>query len=210
MSKEQLYDKNGNPVYIENKKKKGGCLKWLLIAIGVIVLLGACGAMLGGNDDSKDEKSTSEQSSNESDDNKEESEDTSNDEEKTEFNVGETFEHDGVKVVVNEVERIAAGEFDIADEGNNYVRINLTIDNESDKEVSYNTLNFEMQTSDGNVMDSLGMPPTDSDNVMSAGKLTEGGTVTSNLYFEVPAEDENLTLRYKPSFFSQDTIKFNL
>src|SRR5699024_6127475 len=124
--------------------KKGGCLKWLLIAIGVIVLLGACGAMLGGNDDSKDEKSTSEQSSNESDDNREESEDTSNDEEKTESNVGETIEHDGVKVVVNEVERIAAGKFDIGDEVNKYVTINVTNDDKSNKEDRYNSLNFEI------------------------------------------------------------------
>ena len=32
-------------------KKSGGCLKWVLIAIAVLVLLGVLGALLGGGDD---------------------------------------------------------------------------------------------------------------------------------------------------------------
>ena len=41
----------------EKVKKKSGCLKWFLIIFGVIVLIGACTAALGGDDsDTEDEK----------------------------------------------------------------------------------------------------------------------------------------------------------
>ena len=39
------------------KRKKGGCLKWLIIIVGALFLLGFCGAMLG---DSGDESGTEE------------------------------------------------------------------------------------------------------------------------------------------------------
>lgn len=35
----------------KKEKKRGGCLKWFVIAFGVLILLGACGALLGGGDD---------------------------------------------------------------------------------------------------------------------------------------------------------------
>lgn len=212
MSKEQLFDRDGNPVHIE-QKKRGGCLKWLLIAVGVIVLLGACGAMLGGNDDNKEKESaneTAETNENTKKEEKEENNSEENEEVKEEYAIGETFDHNGVSVTVNEVERIEPGELDFLDEGDNYIRINLTINNNSDKEVPYNPLNFEIQTSDGNVMDSFTFPPSNSDKVMTSGKLTQGGTYTGNLFYEVPADDNGLILRYEPSFWSNEIIKFNV
>src|SRR5699024_652865 len=51
----------------EERKKRGGCLKWVAIIFGVLILLGACGAMLSGGDDAAnttpeeaDEQETSE------------------------------------------------------------------------------------------------------------------------------------------------------
>ncbi|WP_462419970.1 DUF4352 domain-containing protein [Salinicoccus sp. Marseille-QA3877] len=35
----------------KQQKKRGGCLKWVLIIFGVLILLGACGALLSGGDD---------------------------------------------------------------------------------------------------------------------------------------------------------------
>jgi len=36
---------------MKSQKKRGGCLKWVLIIFGLLILLGACGAMLGGGDE---------------------------------------------------------------------------------------------------------------------------------------------------------------
>ena len=48
----KYYDENGNEVKV--KQKRGGCLKWLLYGFIVIVVLGACGALLGDGEDNKD------------------------------------------------------------------------------------------------------------------------------------------------------------
>lgn len=46
----KYYDENGNEVKV--KQKRGGCLKWLLYGFILIVVLGACGALL---DDGEEE-----------------------------------------------------------------------------------------------------------------------------------------------------------
>lgn len=52
----KYYDENGNEVKV--KQKRGGCLKWLLYGFILMVVLGACGALL---DDGEEEEITEEQ-----------------------------------------------------------------------------------------------------------------------------------------------------
>ena len=52
----KYYDENGNEVKV--KQKRGGCLKWLLYGFILMILLGACGALL---DDGEEEDVTKEQ-----------------------------------------------------------------------------------------------------------------------------------------------------
>src|SRR5699024_4898213 len=52
----KYYDENGNEVKV--KQKRGGCLKWLLYGFIVMIVLGACGALL---DDGEEEDVTEEQ-----------------------------------------------------------------------------------------------------------------------------------------------------
>src|SRR5699024_10572333 len=52
----KYYDENGNEVKV--KQKRGGCLKWLLYGFILMVVLGACGALL---DDGEEEEVTKEQ-----------------------------------------------------------------------------------------------------------------------------------------------------
>lgn len=81
MARKKLYDENGNVV-----KKRGGCLKWVGIALIALVIITAIGAMTG-NDETNDEKASEVVSSQESEqaeeiasenqENKEENEDDS-------------------------------------------------------------------------------------------------------------------------------------
>ena len=71
----KYYDENGNEVKV--KQKRGGCLKWLLYGFIVIVVLGACGALL---DDGEEEDVTKEQKTEET----VEKEEDDSDEEKSE------------------------------------------------------------------------------------------------------------------------------
>ena len=54
----KYYDENGNEVKV--KQKRGGCLKWLLYGFIVIVVLGACGAILDDGEEVTEEQKTEE------------------------------------------------------------------------------------------------------------------------------------------------------
>ena len=111
----KYYDENGNEVKV--KQKRGGCLKWLLYGFILMVVLGACGALLDDGEESitenkneseKEEVSETVENDSEEDSEpvEEESEDTEEDTE-TEAktiedianlnlnNVTETSEYDG-------------------------------------------------------------------------------------------------------------------
>lgn len=69
----KYYDENGNEVKV--KQKRGGCLKWLLYGFIVMILLGACGALLDdGEEEVTEEQKTEETVEKEEDVSEEESE----------------------------------------------------------------------------------------------------------------------------------------
>ena len=108
----KYYDENGNEVKV--KQKRGGCLKWLLYGFILMILLGACGALLDDGEEEEQkpeetvekEEDSSEEKEEKSEPVEEESEDTKEDTE-TEAktiedianlnlnNVTETSEYDG-------------------------------------------------------------------------------------------------------------------
>ncbi|WP_373786664.1 Ltp family lipoprotein [Jeotgalibaca porci] len=61
MARKKFYDENGVEV-----KKRGGCLKWIGIALAVIIILTLIGSIVGGGDSDSNEVTTTESSSNES------------------------------------------------------------------------------------------------------------------------------------------------
>ena len=75
----KYYDENGNEVKV--KQKRGGCLKWLLYGFIVIIVLGACGAIL---DDGEEEDVTKEQKPEETVEKEEEKPEEDSSEEKEE------------------------------------------------------------------------------------------------------------------------------
>lgn len=91
---QKYYDENGNEVEVQGRpqKKRGGCMKWALIAIGAFVVLGIIGSMFGGDDTSVEpnEAGTAETA-------------TSNEEdEETTYGIGESVDVGGLSVTVNE------------------------------------------------------------------------------------------------------------
>lgn len=124
----KYYDENGNEVKV--KQKRGGCLKWLLYGFIVIVVLGACGALL---DDGEEEEQLPEETvEKEEDSSEEESEPAENDaeEEKSEPAQEET------EVTDDEKELETTTVEDIANEDLN----NVTSTDEYDGEL---TITFE-------------------------------------------------------------------
>ena len=60
---QKYYDEHGNEVTVEGRepKKKGGCMKWAVIIVGALFLLGFCGAMLSDSGDESDTEETTEE-----------------------------------------------------------------------------------------------------------------------------------------------------
>lgn len=93
----------------KEQKKRGGCLKWVVIIFGVLILLGACGAMLGGGDNATNTtpEETIEEENTESAESSEETENTADVvEEETEtvdsnLTIGETSTIDNISLTVD-------------------------------------------------------------------------------------------------------------
>lgn len=136
--------------------------------------------------------------------------DTSSSEEKKkeEFKVGEVIAFDGKEVTVTKVTRNWTQEFNEPAANKEYVKVNVQLQNKSDKEVDFNVFDWSLQDSNGTIQDTA-MAFDDSDQ-LDSGKIAPGGKAEGSIIFEVPAGDENLTLRYQPSFWSDKRVEVKL
>lgn len=181
------------------QKKKGGCMKWGLIILGIIVVIGIISAIAGGgdsNDSSSNSGSQGSESANNASDNGKEKEAPAKDE-STEFALGETYTtKDGLEITINNTQP-ATDVF-----GDTYLGAEVTYVNNSDKEKDFNPFDWSVQTPAGVVSD---YAINGFDDQLDSGKLTPGGTVTGSLYFE-GADPGEYRLIWKPTFsFSSDT-----
>lgn len=130
--------------------------------------------------------------------------------EQTDFKVGDVIAFDGKEITVTGVQRnYSPGQYYTSAEGKEYVRVDVTIDNKSKDRVSYNTFDWEMQDTQGDIktIDSSTYSLADG---LNSGDIAAGGKKTGALVFEVPAGDAGLTLHYKPGFWSDRTVNIKL
>src|SRR5699024_1679941 len=104
-------------------------------------------------------------------------------------------------LTVTDVTKSSGSDFDKPKDGKEYVIVHVSIENNSDKEVSYNPFDFKMKNSQGQI-ESQAFTTVDSDTSLSSGDLAEGGNVSGTVSFEQPIDDGNLQLIFEPSFWS--------
>lgn len=196
----------------KEKGKKPFYKKWWVWLIAIIVI----GAIATSGEDDSAEETTSEPTAVEetnTDDSTDAEEDVEESEveeiEDTEFGVGEKVELDGQVVEVTEVEKSAGNDFDKPAEGNEYVIVHVSIENNGDENISYNPFNFKMKNSNGQIED-IGLITIDNDTSLSSGELAPGGNVSGTLSFEQAKDDAGLQLIFEPGFWDTDQIIFNL
>lgn len=181
---------------------------WFWVVI-VIVAIGVC-VVVGGKDDgpqkigdaSTNSGGSSEQASN--------TNSGSSSDANTPFAVGDIISLDGQEVSVVSVERAydTGNQFVTASDGNEYVKVNLQIKNNSDETKSFNAFDWKMEDSNG-VIDTYEII-AQADDALNSGDLASGGTKKGSLVFEVPAGDAGLKLHYKPNMFSSKEVIVNL
>lgn len=122
----------------EKQKKKGGCLKWVAIIFGVLILFGACSALLGGEEntstteESNTEKAASEKSEEESteEETTEESTEETKEEDTKTAGVGETLTVDGIDFTVNEwYQQDTVGDVMTSNANDTYLILDVTVKN---------------------------------------------------------------------------------
>lgn len=192
----------------ENREKPAKSGNWfarhkVLTGIIVFVLLIAIGQSMGGNEDAKVVDNNSNNDSSKTEDTKAP--------EKTEFNVGEVISFDDKEVTVSDVVRNwnSGNQFITPDSGNEYVKVGVTIKNNSNSEISYNTFDWKLKDSSGDIK-SVATVAFGVDGALNSGELAEGGNKSGFIVFEVPSGDDGLVLRYEPSFWSNKKLEIKL
>ncbi|WP_227003918.1 DUF4352 domain-containing protein [Salicibibacter halophilus] len=190
--------------------------KWI-VTVGIsmtLVAVTACGASESDQEDGNGEEVSAEENGDETgeeeaDDEEDEDEEDEEELEEQTFTVGDAVEHDDYGLTVESVEFSSGDEIDNPDSGNEYVIVEVTIDNDGEDTISYNPYHFSIQNSDGNITDQS-FSTIDSDTSLSSGDLAPDGTVSGTIVFEAPEDDPELTLIFEPSFWSAEEVRVNL
>lgn len=133
----------------KQQKKRGGCLKWVLIIFGVLILLGACGALLGGGDNATNttpEEATEETEepveeveteSGEQEESAEEDEEVIEEEEAVEtVGIGQTLTVDDIDFTVNDMyQQDSVGDIIASNANDTYLILDVSVTNNQNEAV---------------------------------------------------------------------------
>lgn len=193
------------------EKKKGSCLKTILIVIAVIVVLGVIGSIFG--EEEKPEKvgdvSTDTQSEEPSGETEIEPKEDS--EEQTLFKQGEVAEMNDVQVTLMGYEESTGSEFNTPAEGNVFVLANFEIANDSDSELSISSaLSFEAYADDYALNYSFGALMEKTDSTQLDGTIAPGKKMNGWIGYEVPADWSNIEIHFTDNVWSSNKFVFEI
>lgn len=168
----------------------------ILTAIGIVAIFAIIAGATGGSDSSSPTTKNS-------------ADKTASNEQKTEFAKGEVISFDKRDLTVTKVQRDyqTGNQFAQPESGNEFVIVTVTLKNNSDASMTYNTFDFKLQDSDGVQKDEDIMAL--SEGKLNSGSLAPGGTVTGKIGYQVSKGDSGLKLIYNGSLFGK-TITVNL
>lgn len=185
------------------RKKQGGILKWIIIAILVIALISA---VTGGDDDSKENASDSNpQKVGETVKDNNDNEDTTENEEPVDntFSVGETLETSNLKISYLSAEQyVSDNQFIQPAEGNVFYRMEFEFENVGDSDEFVTSASFECYADGYSAEQSYY-----GDDALSA-DLSPGKKAKGAVYFEVPADATEVTLEYELNYWTEDKVIF--
>lgn len=186
----------------------------MLIAAGISLNLVGCDSSSsstsskssGSNTDSSTSSSSSDTNSSASEDSNKSVEHRVG--ETKEYKVGDTIAIDGEELIVTEVKRDykSGKEYYKPASGNEYVKVNVTIKNNSGDAISVSPSEFKIIDSNGVYHDRNYIL----NNPLANTKLSNGGNISGSITFEVPKDDINLTLVYSPSYYSDNYVEVKL
>lgn len=192
----------------DREKKKGGKLKWVLIVVVALIIIGALGSEKDKvKDATPDKGKTAEATTNSVSSKSEESGQA----EKTEFQIGEVAEYKDVQVSVLNYEESAGNEWGSPADGKVFVFANIEIANNSDKEISISSMvSFEGYCDDYKLdFSSEALMAASVDNRQQLdGSISPNKKLNGYLGFEVPADWSTIEIEYKDNAWLSSNFKF--
>lgn len=186
------------------RKKQGGALKWIILAVIVLGLTGACA---GGGDDEKasdtkpqkvGETSKTEQSE------EQQTETPAEEEVDSEFSVGEIVETSYLRIsYISAEEYVSDNEFIQPKDGHVFYKMDFEFENISDSDKYVSSWDFNCYADGYDMEQSYVLDSLDLDATLSPGKKTKGAVV-----FEVPEDAESVVLEYETNFWTENKIVF--
>lgn len=183
------------------RKKQGGKLKWIILAVVALAIIGSA---MGGNDSKKDVKKVEEVSS-DTDGKTEEQASEPVEEPSNIFNVGDVVETEDFKITYESaVPYTSDNEFIQPKDGCEYWEFKFKFENISDTNQSVSTMMDWECYADNSKVDQTWI----GDNNGLDAKLSAGRSAEGTLYFEVPENTEKIELEYDINFWGNDKIIF--
>lgn len=191
------------------EKKKGSCLKTILIVIAVLIVIGLIGSIFGGSDEpEKVGDVTTETQSEETSDESEPAEDS---EEQTVFTQGEVAEMNDVQVTLMGYEERTGSEYNTPSEGNVFVLVNFEIANNSDSDLAVSSaMSFDAYADDYALNYSLSALIEKSDSTQLDGSVAPGKKMNGWIGYEVPADWSNIEIHFTDNVWSSSEFVFEI
>ena len=129
--------------------------------------------------------------------------------------VGDTITQDGVYYKINSVNYNPGTKYSKPDDGNQYVIVNITIENKGKDTVSYNRYNFKLDDAGNQTSFSDYLTGDDGkkvvNDILGSGDLAEGGKVTGSMIGQAKVgEKYKLVYSGYTYNYKKNTITFNL
>lgn len=196
-------------VHAEPQKKKGSCLKTVLIVLGVIFLLGIIGSALGGNDEKEDDPEKTEQveAQNKKEDSVSEKEKEKDEpEQKDKYHVGDTWENKTLRMTYTSCyEFTDYDQFNAPADGNKIICAEFEFENIGNSDTTVMYTEFHGYADGYEVSQSYAPDGTGLDFSV---KMSAGRKGTGKVAFEVPENAEEIEIEFSPNFWTSENIIF--
>lgn len=182
------------------KKRKPFYKRWWFIVLVIIIVIGVISS--GGEKDTpkKVEKESTQTTSNIV-------EETSQEDEKDFFYVGDVVETEKVRATITGIEKSVGSDFNKPEEGHEYVFVNMTIENISDKEMTISSVfSFDAYVNDVAINEDL-LAQTEAGKTMN-GTIAPGKKLVGKLAYELPKDWEQLEIHFEPDVWDDVKIKW--
>lgn len=179
------------------KKQSKGILKWIIIVIAALIIIGA---LASGGENNEPEKVGEVVSSDAS---------IAADDKETIFRVGEIAELKDVQVVLLSYEESTGSQWNSPADGNVFVLAEFEITNNSDKELAISSLlSFEAYADDYALNYSLSALLAKDDLTQLDGAIAAGKKMKGWIGWEVPSDWEEVEIHFTDNVWSNNNFKF--